>query len=82
MTTGKTLVLISSSGGAYGDTNPRDHLTPYLREVFAMVGYEKCLEIKIQGASQLPRDKLLQFAEQRAAEISNTLNEEYSARRP
>ena len=75
MTAGKVLVLITSSGGAYSDNNPRDYLNKYLEDVFNMVGFEKAYAIKIQGAAQRPREALENYLKMSAQDVASEINE-------
>lgn len=75
VTSGKSLVLVTSCGGTYRDGNRPDFLRSYLKDIFHMVGFEKAFEVNIQGASQKDRTKLLSKARLQLLEIAATLSE-------
>ena len=45
-----------------------------------MVGYEKNLSIKIQGAAQQPRETLVNYLKTNAADVASVLNEIHTQR--
>ena len=50
-------MLITSAGGA---GNPdRDYLTPYLKLIFGLVGFDKCHHVNMCGASKMTRQQIL-----------------------
>jgi len=54
---GRPLMLITSAGGA---GNPdRDYLTPYLKLIFGLVGFDRCHHVNMVGASKMTRDQIL-----------------------
>jgi len=82
VTRGKNLVVVSSSGGSYAKGDSRDHLGPYVRDVFSMVGFDQCWEIRIQGAMRRDKEELLRDAFSEADDVAADIaNQMLSAKR-
>ncbi|TRY67934.1 hypothetical protein TCAL_05267 [Tigriopus californicus] len=75
VTSGKSLVIVTSCGGTYRDGSRPDFLGPYLKDIFHMVGFERAFEVNIQGAAQKDRTKLLSSARLKLLEIAANLGE-------
>jgi FMN-dependent NADH-azoreductase len=49
LATGKTVVVVSSRGGAYGDASALDHQESYLRTVFGFLGVSDVRVVRAEG---------------------------------
>lgn len=74
--TGRRLVVIASSGGAYGDAETRaaDHVESYLRTVFGFVGVTDMRFIKVEsldGVSKQREQAAVEVAQERARSLAD-----------
>lgn len=67
---GRPLVLITSSGGAGG----KDHLTPWLLDVGAMLGFDNPMVVSASNVAHADRQELLDGIAQKAQEASAHLS--------
>jgi len=74
----RAVVVISSAGGVYkgeGSDPVQDYLNPYLRQVFLMMGFERCEEIFIQGTVGRERREKVEWTVKEARRVACILNQ-------
>jgi len=74
----RAVVVISSAGGVYkgeGADAVQDFLNPYLRQVFLMMGFERCEEIFIQGTVGRERKEKVEWTVKEARRVARLLNQ-------
>lgn len=74
----RAVVVISSAGGVYkgeGSDPVQDFLNPYLRQVFLMMGFERCEEIFIQGTVSRERREKVEWTVKEARRVAQLLNQ-------
>jgi len=74
----RAVVVISSAGGVYkgeGSDAVQDYLNPYLRQVFLMMGFERCEEIFIQGTVGRERKEKVEWTVKEARRVARLLNQ-------
>ena len=64
---GKTVIIASSRGGAYGDTSPADHQESYLKTVFGFFGVTDLRIVRAEGVAMGEAAKAQALAEADAA---------------
>jgi len=64
---GKTVIIASSRGGAYGDTSPADHQESYLKTVFGFFGVTDLRIVRAEGVAMGEAAKSQALAEADAA---------------
>ena len=75
----RTLVLIYSCGAKRGDDGqPYDYVGNYAEHVFKMIGFEKCLPIKIEGVADPDKKNVDQLIERKTTDLANKLNKNFS----
>jgi len=75
VTSNKSLVIVSSSGGSYNESI--DFLTPYLIKAFQMVGFDHSHVIQIQRAAFENRENLTEDANAQADIISANIKHQF-----
>lgn len=63
---GKRVIVASTRGGVYGDTNPADFQEAYLRQVFAFLGIRSIEVVRAEGLNLSPEKRQQGLAEARA----------------
>jgi len=74
----RAVVVISSAGGVYkgeGSDAVQDYLNPYLRQVFLMMGFERCEEIFIQGTVSRERKEKVEWTVKEARRVARILDQ-------
>jgi len=72
---GRAVVVISSAGAEYPPTGPvKDFLNPYLKQIFALMGFTRFHPIFIQGTGYKPKQKSVDWTEQEALKLAAELN--------
>jgi len=74
----RAVVVISSAGGVYkgeGSDAVQDFLNPYLRQVFLMMGFERCEEIFIQGTVSRERKEKVEWTVNEARRVARILDQ-------
>lgn len=68
---GKRVIIISSRGSAYGESNPMDFQEAYLRHLFGFLGVQDIEFVRAEGlaGSATPRDITLAAAKSRIDEL-------------
>ena len=65
VTRNKTLIIVYSCGGNEGDgAFPKDYLGSYLKEVFALIGYDHVKIIRIEGSMKKKDDFMINIQEE------------------
>ncbi|XP_023328307.1 uncharacterized protein LOC111701311 isoform X2 [Eurytemora carolleeae] len=72
---GRILVVISSAGAEYGPGEEiQDFLNPYLKQVFALMGFTRFFPIFIQGTASRSKTDCLEWTEKEAKKCATELN--------
>lgn len=71
---GRPFIIVTSSGGSAS----KDHLTPWLRDVAAMLGFDRCLVVSAPNVAHGDRAAVLQSIARSATEAAHHLTAEPS----
>ena len=78
VTRNKTLIIVYSCGGNEGDgAFPKDYLGSYLKEVFALIGYDHVKIIRIQG-SMKKKDNFMINIQEEIDLVAEQVNKKYA----
>ena len=78
VTRNKTLIIVYSCGGNEGDgAFPKDYLGSYLKDVFALIGYDHVKIIRIQGSMKKKENFMINIQEEIDL-VAQQINKKYA----